>query len=125
VYPLEHPWLLAVLPLPVLVWLLVPPYRETSKALRISFFTDVASVAGLKPAPGAVVLRTNWLQKILAPIVWGLIVVALARPQYVEPPLTQTIPARDLLPGRPRRSYEYVIDTGKMRPLTPEGITAR
>jgi dipeptidyl aminopeptidase/acylaminoacyl peptidase len=26
-------------------------------------------------------------------------------------------------PGRPRRSYEYVIDTGKMRPLTPEGIT--
>jgi Ca-activated chloride channel family protein len=97
VYQLEYPWLLAVLPLPILVWLLMPAYRERSQALRIAFFTDVARVAGLKPAPGAVVLRTNWLQRILAPLVWALIVVGLARPQYVEPPLTQTVPARDLL----------------------------
>jgi Ca-activated chloride channel homolog len=44
-----------------------------------------------------VILRTNWLQKIIAPVTWGLIVVALARPQYVEPPLTKIEPARDLL----------------------------
>ena len=26
-------------------------------------------------------------------------------------------------PGRPRRSYEYTIESGKARPLTPEGTT--
>lgn len=96
-YQLEYPWLLALLPLPLLAWLLLPPYRETSKAIRLTFFSDIAQVAGLRPAPGAVILRTNWIQKILAPVVWGLIVVALARPQYVEPPLTKVEPARDLL----------------------------
>jgi Ca-activated chloride channel family protein len=97
VYELEYPWLLAVLPLPLLAWLLLPPYRETSKAIRLTFFTDIAKAAGLKPAPGAVILRTNWIQKIIAPLIWGVIVVALARPQYVEPPLTKIEPARDLL----------------------------
>ena len=96
-YQLEYPWLLAVLPAPLLVWLLLPPYRETSKAIRLAFFSDVAGAAGLKPAPGAVILRTNWMQKIIAPVTWGVIVVALARPQYVEPPLTKIESARDLL----------------------------
>lgn len=27
-------------------------------------------------------------------------------------------------PGRPRRSFEYTIESGKVRPLTPEGTTA-
>jgi Ca-activated chloride channel family protein len=97
VYQLEYPWLLAALPVPLLAWLFLPPYRETSKAIRLAFFSDVAGAAGLKPAPGAVILRTNWIQKIIAPLTWGLVVVALARPQYVEPPLTKVEPARDLL----------------------------
>lgn len=96
-YQLEYPWLLVFLPVPLAVWLLLPPYRESSKAIRLTFFTDVAAAAGLKPAPGAVILRTNWLQRIVAPVAWGLIVVALARPQCVEPPLTKVQPARDLL----------------------------
>jgi Ca-activated chloride channel family protein len=96
-YQLDHPWLLALLPLPLVVWWLFPPYKEHSPALRLPFFTEVAGAAGVSPAPGAVVLRTVWLQKICAPIVWGLVVLALARPQYVEPPITKILPARDLL----------------------------
>ncbi len=96
-YQLEYPWLLAVLPLPLLAWLLLPAYREISQAIRLPFFGDVARLTGLTPAAGAVVLRTNWLQKLVAPLAWALIVVALARPQYVEPPLTKIEPARDLL----------------------------
>ncbi len=96
-YQLEYPWLLAVLPLPLLVWWLMPPSRESTTAVRLPFFADLARVAGLEPGPGSVILRTNWVQKLLAPIVWALLVVALARPQFVEPPLTKTQPARDLL----------------------------
>lgn len=96
-YQLEHPWLLALLPLPLLVWWLLPPYREETASLRLPFFDEVAQAAGLTPAPGAVVARTNWLQKLLAPLCWALIVLALARPQVVEPPIQKVEPARDLL----------------------------
>jgi Ca-activated chloride channel family protein len=52
---------------------------------------------GLKAAPGAVIPRSNLLQKILGPLCWCLIVVALARPQFVEPPIEKIQPARDLM----------------------------
>jgi len=97
VYHLDLPWALLALPLPLLVWWLLPPYREQSASVRLAFFGDVAEATGLAPEPGAVILRTNWLQKVLAPIGWGLIVLALARPQFVEPPIQKVQPARDLL----------------------------
>lgn len=37
-YQLELPWLLLVLPAPVLVWWLLPPHRETSASIRLPFF---------------------------------------------------------------------------------------
>jgi len=97
VYQLDYPWLLALLPLPILVWWLAPPYREETASIKLPFFSEVAKAVGIAPTPGAVVPRTNWLQKLLAPLCWALVVVALARPQYVEPPLQKIEPQRDLL----------------------------
>jgi Ca-activated chloride channel family protein len=97
VYQLEFPWVLLALPLPLVVWWLLPPYREESASVRLAFFGDVARAAGLQPQGGSVILKTNWLQKLLAPLCWALIVLALARPQYVEPPIQKVQPARDLL----------------------------
>lgn len=96
-YQLEYPWLLALLPLPLLVWWLVPPYREQTAAVRIPFFGEVAEAAGVMPTQGSVVPRKNWMQRLLAPLCWLLILLALARPQYVEPPITKTEPQRDLM----------------------------
>jgi Ca-activated chloride channel family protein len=96
-YQLEYPWLLLVLPLPLLVWWLVPPYREETASVRLAFFDDIARAAGLTPSSGAIVPRTTLLQKIVAPLSWALVVLALARPQYVDPPVQKIQPARDLL----------------------------
>jgi len=96
-YRLEYPWLLALLPLPMLVYLLLPPYKEEQDSLRLTFFHYISSSLGLTPQPGAVVPRTNWLQKILAPICWSLIILALACPQFVEPPIQKIQPGRDLM----------------------------
>ena len=90
-------WLFALLPLPLLVWWLLPPYRESTSAVRVPFFEQTARVVGLQPTPGAVVPRATWMQWLLAPVAWGLIVAAVARPQWVEPPLERVEPARDLL----------------------------
>jgi len=97
VYRLEYPWLLALLPLPLLVYWLLPSYKEEQDSLRLSFFSYISSAMGITPQPGAVVPKSNWLQKILAPVCWGLITVALARPQRVEPPIQKIQPGRDVM----------------------------
>ncbi|AIF46993.1 vWA domain-containing protein [Dyella japonica] len=94
---LEYPWLLVVLPLPLLVWWLLPPYGERTRAVRVPFFDELAEATGQKPARGAVVLRGNWLRRVLAPLCWALVVLALAGPQRLEPPVERTEAARDLL----------------------------
>ncbi|WP_065375510.1 vWA domain-containing protein [Ensifer adhaerens] len=96
-YVLDHAWALIFLPLPFVVWGLLPPYREQSAAVRIPFFKDITAAANLGPTEGSVVPRTNLGQKAIAPICWALIVLALARPQYVEPPIEKTEPQRDLM----------------------------
>lgn len=93
----DLPWAFAILPLPLLVWWLLPPFRETAPALRVPFFEQVAKTLNLEPSSGAVVHPSNWAQKLLAPLCWILLVVALASPQWLEPPLVRTQSSRDLM----------------------------
>ncbi|MDE1180946.1 VWA domain-containing protein [Paraburkholderia sp.] len=93
----EFPWMFALLPLPALVWWLMPTYRTTASAVRMPFFREIADAAGEKPSPGGVRLRSNWLQRLLLPFVWVLLLIAAARPVFVEAPVTRDMPARDLL----------------------------
>jgi len=97
VYRLEYPWLLTLLPLPLIVYWLLPPYKEEQDSLRLTFFNYITSAIGVTPEPGAVIPKTNWLQKILAPVWWCLILLTLARPQFVEPPIQKIQPGRDLM----------------------------
>lgn len=94
---LAYPWLLAVLPLPLAVAWLWRPYRQTTTALRVPFLNRVAKLSGQTPASGAVVLRRSWLASLCLIAAWGCLVVALARPQLLEPPISRTVPVRDLL----------------------------
>lgn len=92
---LEYPWLLALLPLGWLAYRYLPPYVQRRGALRIPFFESVARTIGQSPQrPG--VRRDRW-QMALNTLVWLLVVVALARPERVEPPLEHRQPVRDLL----------------------------
>ncbi|MFL9981762.1 vWA domain-containing protein [Paraburkholderia sediminicola] len=93
----DFPWMFALLPLPLLVWWLVPAYRTTASAVRVPFFHEMAHAAGEKPAPGGVRLRRNWLQRLLMPLLWALLVIAAAKPVYVEAPIVREEPARDLM----------------------------
>jgi Ca-activated chloride channel family protein len=97
VYRFEYPWLLALLPLPLLIYWLLPPYKEEQDSVRLTFFHYISSTLGITPEPGAVIPKTNWVEKILTPICWSLVVLALARPQFIEPPIQKIQPARDLM----------------------------
>lgn len=91
------PWAFALLPLPLLVWWLLPPYRERQASVHVPFFARLAEATGQTPQQGAVVLRRRRLQMIAAVAVWILMVTALARPQWVGDPVTREVSARDLI----------------------------
>lgn len=92
-----YPWVIVLAPLPLLVWWLAPPYREERRALRIPFFEMIADQTGLKPQAGAVVMRRNLLQQLFAPLIWTLLLTAVARPLWVEEPIERIQSGRDLM----------------------------
>lgn len=96
-YELAIPWLLLALPLPLLAWWLLPPHRETSASIRLPFFDKVAEAAGVTPTEGSVIARRSIPQIVVEGLAWVLVVLALARPQFVEPPVEKIEPQRDIL----------------------------
>ncbi|MGI9325628.1 MAG: VWA domain-containing protein [Pseudomonadales bacterium] len=96
-FELAHPIALLALPLPLLSWWLLPPHRERVSALRVPFFAEIVQAAGFEARSGAVVMRRRRLQMIVAAIVWSLLVVALAKPEWVGEPIERTEAARDVM----------------------------
>jgi Ca-activated chloride channel family protein len=94
-----HPWLFALLPLPLLVWRLLPPYLQARTAVRVPDLPRLSRMTGQEPGPGAVVARRTRPQYLLLMLVWAAVVASLARPQWIEEPVTKTVPTRDLLLG--------------------------
>ena len=70
------PWMFALLPLPLLVWWWLPPFRARQASVQIPFFERLANATGQTPQRGAVVLQRRATQMIAAVIIWLLIVVA-------------------------------------------------
>ncbi|MBP2312644.1 VWA domain-containing protein [Azospirillum soli] len=94
---LAYPWLLLLLPLPWIVHRMVPPHIEPRPAVRVPFFSALVALTGATPRGEAVVAgRSVWRTAVLI-LCWCLSVAALARPQWIEPPLHRDRPARDLL----------------------------
>jgi Ca-activated chloride channel family protein len=92
-----YPALCGLLLLPLLVRWLVPPFREARLALRIPFFERLAAKLDATPTEGSVVRHRGWPQAIAFFSVWAAVVLGLARPQWLEPPLSREVPTRDLL----------------------------
>jgi Ca-activated chloride channel family protein len=90
---LDHPWALALLPLPLLLRFLLPAYREQSVALRMPFLAQLAG-AGAQPPDAP---RAGPLRLALAAIAWALLVLAIAAPVRIEPPITRESGGRDVL----------------------------
>ena len=94
---LAYPWLLVSLPLPLVVRRFAPPYRERREGLRVPFFARLAALTGQEPSTGAVVARGGWVRAVALVACWVCVVAALVRPQWLEPPISRTIPVRDMM----------------------------
>lgn len=94
-WQLDYPWLLLLMPLPWLAYRYLPAYNEARSAVRVPFFAAMSRAVG--EAPGIVGSRRNHWQLLLNLLVWALILLAAARPVFVEKPLERQQPVRDLM----------------------------
>lgn len=94
---LAYPWMLVLLPLPLLTRRLLPRYSEGRAAIRVPMFDQLAKAAKTSPSRGSATRQRSWIQASAYAICWTLIVFALARPQILEAAITKQIPTRDLM----------------------------
>lgn len=94
---IAHPWLLLLIPLPWLFRRLSPAYHQRKEAVRVPFMQRLSRSLNLQPGNDVVASkrpRSQWLMLVLA---WLGLVVAIARPQWLEEPIIKELPMRDLL----------------------------
>jgi Ca-activated chloride channel family protein len=96
-FQLGQPWWLLLLPLPWLIARVGPAYHDRVVAVRVPFLDRVADLTGQEPGRGSAGVRAARGQRWLNLLLWLLVVAALARPQWLEEPVTKTLPMRDLL----------------------------
>lgn len=86
------PWLLTVLPLPLLIRWWFPAYlAELQSALTVPFIEDFAAIE-----TRTVAKAQRW-PLLLATIAWILLVAAATRPQWLGEPIEQGVSGRDLM----------------------------
>ena len=91
-----YPYLLLLLPLPLLVRLL-PDYKQQTHMVTVPFFKYLIDVSGEKPQSGAEVVKPSKLQRFVLIATWCLLVVAATKPQLLGEPIEQTKTGRDLM----------------------------
>ncbi|MCX0430960.1 VWA domain-containing protein [Aeromonas veronii] len=96
-FEFAHPHCLWLLPLPLLVFRLIPAYRTRQSAIKVPFFDLLISLLDESPREGATQLTASWWQRIALIIVWLLAVLALAKPTIYGPPQVRERFGRDVM----------------------------
>jgi len=96
-FEFEMPVAFLLLPLPLVIYLLSPAFRDHSEAVRVPFFQRIATISGQTPSRGSIVRQKNLWQKICVGLSWLLLVMAVAKPVLIEEPIVRNISARDML----------------------------
>jgi Ca-activated chloride channel family protein len=93
----ELPWAFLLIPVPLLIYFLLPDYRDRGESVRAPFFARLVDLTGRTPTRGDVVILKRTVQRIAVFVCWILVVTALADPRWIGEPITREAAARDLL----------------------------
>lgn len=88
----EWPWLLSLLPLPLLIRWLLPAHRPVEQAaLKVPFLDDFSE------GETRVISQTGRWPFLAAVVAWILLIAACTRPQWLGEPIEQAVSGRDLM----------------------------
>ncbi len=91
---LAYPWLLILLPLPVLIRALLPVRaRFEDVAVRVPFYARVSGFG----SSSAVINNSQQLKMLAMILIWTLLVIAAARPQWLGEPIELPVEGRNLM----------------------------
>lgn len=92
-----HPWCFLLLPIPLIIYRLIPAYRTKQAAIKVPFFDTLVDALGEKPTEGASQLTPQWWQRVILLISWLLVVAALAKPTVLGEPQVRERLGRDVM----------------------------
>ncbi len=92
-----EPWAFLLLLAPALIRWLAPPHRESRDSLQVPYFQRLVALSEETPRAGASVRKRLTIQAVASLVGWGLLVGALARPEWVGEPVQLEKTARDLM----------------------------
>lgn len=90
-----YPLTFLLLPIPWLLGKFLPPRRVEQVAVRVPFGGRIQ--ASMDRESTVRRATRSWASTVIQYLVWLLVVAAIARPQWLQPPMTKDIPTRDLL----------------------------
>jgi Ca-activated chloride channel family protein len=85
-FEIGYIWVFLLLPLPYLLFWLLPPYQQRKEALRFPTFNHAEKASGKKAVSGAWVSKRNIFQWIVLSLIWLSLLVALSSPRLVGEP---------------------------------------
>ncbi|GGF40228.1 VWA domain-containing protein [Echinicola rosea] len=96
-FEIGYPWMFWLLPLPILLFFILPPLRIKSPSLQYPGFEKALDYTGDKPRRSALVKRRNFFNWLILILGWVLVVVTLSSPQLVGEPQMKVKTSRNFL----------------------------
>lgn len=96
-FELAYPWVLFLLPLPLLVYWFLPALRMRSASLSLPSFSKAVEYTGQKPRRAALIKRRGWFRWIILVLGWILTLAALSSPQLTGEPEMKVKTSRNFL----------------------------
>ena len=96
-FEIAYPWIFWLIPLPILVYWLLPPLRMKSASLRIPNLNKAEEYTGEKRRDSAMVKQRNWMSYVALSLIWILLIAALSSPGLVADPEMKVKTSRNFL----------------------------
>lgn len=96
-FEIAYPWVFILVPLPLLIYWLVPPLRIKSAAIHLPIYKNAVEYTGQKPRKSAMIKRRGIFSWMFLMLYWVLMLAAISSPQLVGKPEMKVKTSRNFL----------------------------
>jgi len=89
----QWPWAVYFLPLPILIYVLLPTSTKKDAALHVPFYRSAIAYDSHRQGKN----QRNILRRLMLILCWTMLVIASSRPQWIGEPIQLPVTGRDLM----------------------------